>query len=217
MYKTLYDKQHRIYKVTTIPDQDNTFIQKGIREKLLCESCEQRLSLWEQYASFIFNGGIELESYKEGGGVYVNEIDYVKFKFFQLSILWRASVSSLDFFRNVHLKTHEEIIRQILLSEAPGTPSRYGCMMYVLTNGSKISANFIMSPEQLKLQAHTVYRFVFGSFMWDFFVSSHKVLPPISNAFLSQTGEAQFLFKDIKEIPSIVHFSNYAYRKGRLN
>lgn len=73
----------------------------------------------------------------------------------------------------------------------------------------------IMPPERLKLSGHIAYRFIFGGFMWVFLVSSHGVLPPLSNAVLQQSGEALFVIKDIREMQNLVRFSEELVRLGR--
>jgi hypothetical protein len=215
LYESLYDEIHRFHVLSVIPDQDNSFRQKGIREKLLCETCEQKFSVWERYASLVFKGGIEITHRREGNFVYVNGLDYAKFRLFQLSILWRASVSSLQFFGKVCLGRHEEVLRRLLLSGDPGSPSRYGCLMFGLRFENENFTQLIMSPERLKLSGHTAYRFIFGGFMWVYLVSSHDVLPPLSNAILQQSGEALLIIKDIREMQNIVLLSEELVRLGR--
>lgn len=215
LYESLYDEIHRFHVLSINPDQDNSFKQKGIREPLLCESCEQRFSVWERYASFVLKGGIEISCRGEGNRMYVSGLDYEKFRLFQLSILWRASVSTLQFFENVRLGRHEELLRRLLLGEDPGNPSRYGCLMFGLKFENENFTQLIMPPERLKLSGHTAYRFIFGGFMWVFLVASHDILPPLSSAVLQQSGEALLTIKDIREIHDIVNFSRELVRLGR--
>jgi hypothetical protein len=94
--------------------------QKGLRERLLCPDCEARFSKWETYAL-----GEPFHRTKQPGidhGPYMEFImDYATFKLFQMSILWRMSVTSLDVFANVQLgKKHEERLRAMLLASDPG-------------------------------------------------------------------------------------------------
>jgi hypothetical protein len=215
LYEPLYDEIHRFHVLSIIPGQDNSLKQKGIREPLLCETCEQRFSVWERYVSLVLKGGIEITYRREGNLVYASGLDYVKFRLFQLSILWRASVSSHQFFENICLGRHQETLRRLLLPEDPGISSRYGCLMFGLKFENKAFTQFIMQPGRLKLSGHTAYRFVFGGLMWVFLVSSHGVLPPLSNAVLQQSGEALLIIKDIREMQNLVRFSEELVRLGR--
>src|SRR5205809_2236864 len=56
MFKPLYDEKHRFWSVTNVLSKQNRLFQKGLREKLLCDACEQRLSEHESYASAVFFG-----------------------------------------------------------------------------------------------------------------------------------------------------------------
>src|SRR5574337_1403481 len=89
LYKSLYDELHRFHVLSLIPDQGNSLKQKGIREPLLCQGCEQKFSVWERYASLALEGGVDLTYRRERNLVYISGLDYAKFRLFQLSIVWR--------------------------------------------------------------------------------------------------------------------------------
>ena len=130
LYTSLYDDKHRFHEMSVIPEQNNSLHQKGVREPLLCAECEGLFSEWERYASLVLKGGVELSYRREGSLIYIGGLDYAKFRLFQLSVLWRAGVSSLPFFDAVGLGKHAEILRQLLLRGDPGRPFRYGCLMF---------------------------------------------------------------------------------------
>jgi hypothetical protein len=95
--------------------------QGGLKEKLLCDSCENIFSNLENYVKNMLYGGIELTFHKIGPRTWsVGGLDYIKFKLFQLSVLWRASVSTQEFFKSVNLgQKHESQIRKMLLDQEP--------------------------------------------------------------------------------------------------
>ncbi len=96
LYKALYDDKHRFFEISSNPDKKTSFQQKGLREKLLCDACEQRLSIWEQYTCKLLHGGVaQTYSQCSDDHFYLEELDYKKLKLFQLSVLWRAGLSSL--------------------------------------------------------------------------------------------------------------------------
>ena len=99
IYKPLYDEKHRFHVISTYKTKHKPIEQKGIREKLLCADCEQHLSAYEGYAKKVLFGGVQISVQKENGGIVISEINYKYFKLFQLSILWRASVSNLKMFK----------------------------------------------------------------------------------------------------------------------
>lgn len=56
------------------------------------------MATFERYVSLLMGGGLELEYETRGRLVLVRGVDYKAVRMFQLSILWRAAVSSLPFF-----------------------------------------------------------------------------------------------------------------------
>lgn len=216
IYKPLYDKKHRFYVFSTYEKKDRPMEQKGIREKLLCNICEQRLSTYENYAKKVLSDEVEIKMIKEGGGVVVSGIRYKDFKLFQLSILWRASISSHKMFKNVSLGKHESIIREMIMSDTPGEPGKYCCVMTVIKNGRDEVADFIDQPEKIKIDGHTTYRFIFGSIAWGYFVSSHKIPTVINSFVLSEKGEVRMNVKDISDMNCITGFAQELKKKGGL-
>lgn len=60
-YKPVYDETHRFLQSSTDPADRVLTRQKGLREYLLCQRCETKLSGWETYASKVIKGGLELQ------------------------------------------------------------------------------------------------------------------------------------------------------------
>jgi hypothetical protein len=215
LYETIYDKKHRLHMLSIIPDQDNSFEQKGLRERLLCGDCEQHLSVWERYASLVLKSGIPIDYYQEGNIVYISGIDYNKFKLFQLSILWRAGISSLQFFEKVQLGKHAETIRQLLLCNNAGSSKRYGCFMFGLKYEGKAFTDIIMQPGKIRLNGHTAYKFVFGGFLWAILVSNHDLIPPLDQCVLQPSGKSVLLIQEADSMQNLTSFSITLNNMGR--
>jgi hypothetical protein len=215
LYETLYDDKHRLQILSVIPDQDNWREQKGLRERLLCDACEQKLSVWERYASLVLKGGVPLNYRREGDIVFVSGLDYAQFKLFQLSVLWRAGVSTLNFFEKVQLGSHAEVLRLQLLASDPGSPERYGCFMFGLRHENQAFTGVIMQPGKVRLNGHTAYRFVFGGFLWSMLVSSHDLGSPLNVCTLRSTGDAIFLIRKATDLDDLSSFSVELGRLGR--
>ncbi len=215
LYETLYDEKHRLQVLSVLPERENWREQKGLRERLLCDSCEQRLSVWERYASLALRGGVALTYRTEGRRVFVEGLDYSQFKLFQLSILWRAGVSTLPFFEKVQLGKHAEILRRQLLAGDPGSPQRYPCFMFGLKAANEAFTGVIMQPGRVRLHGRVAYRFVFGGFMWAIQVSSQDLYPPLVNCTLRPTGEAVLMIRDARDMGNLVSFAKELDRLGR--
>jgi hypothetical protein len=172
-YKPLYDSKHRFNVIALTESEKNRYEQKGLREKLLCDDCEQQIGQYEDHVRRIFYGGTGIYI-KNGNPIVISGIDYQKFKLFQLSLLYRAAISNLEFFHNISLGPHEEIIRKMLLEENPGKKLEYPCLILMLLIQSKeIIDAMIYPPQELRIEGHYSYRFILGGCFWIFFVSSH--------------------------------------------
>ncbi|MBC7876992.1 MAG: hypothetical protein H7Y59_07450 [Anaerolineales bacterium] len=185
LYSPLYDELHRTMLVSS--NQKEKFIQKGVREYLLCQECETKLSRYEGYAVKVIQNIPNFGEDSSGYFVFSDNIDYNLFKLFQLSILWRGSVSSNQMFANVNLGKHEEKIRVMLDQENPGKTSNYGCFMVRIPEPQKIH-RIIMPPMPEKQFGHNGYRFMTGNLFWYFIVSSHTIQETVKPLLLQETG-----------------------------
>lgn len=215
LYESLYDDIHRLQVLSILPERGNWREQKGLRERLLCESCEQHISPWERYASLALKGGVPLQFRREGNVVFISGLNYQQFKLFQLSVLWRAAVSTQRFFEHVQLGKHEELLRRQILAADPGSPDRYGCLMFGIKFAGQAFTGIIMQPGKVRLAGHTAYRFVFGGFIWTMLVSSHTLQPPLNQCVLRPSGDTVLLVRDAAEMGNLRSFSLELARMGR--
>jgi hypothetical protein len=216
LYKQLYDEKHRFWVVSVREDERNELKQKGEREDLLCDECEERFSRYERYASLVLGGGLPLTVQRKGRLIFLGGIDYAKFKLFQMSILWRASVSSLALFERVTLGPHEEILRRQLLSDDPGDPIAYGVIMWGITLAPGETPGVIMQPSKVRVEGFITYKFVFGGMMWVYFVSARNPGYPHSLFMLSREGSVVVQVRGIEEMHDLRKFMETAQKNGKL-
>jgi hypothetical protein len=126
LYQPLYDEKHRF---SILGLEGERYAQRGLTEKLLCHHCEQHLTRYKKYAAEIMSGRLGHRFHQRGAYIIIEGVDYTRFKLFQLSVLWRASVSKLEFFKLVSLGPHEERLRQMLVGSDPGSPEEFGCVV----------------------------------------------------------------------------------------
>lgn len=184
-YSSVYDNLHRTMLIAS--DEKERFIQKGIREKLLCQECETKFSRYEGYAVKIIQDIPNFEKDPAGTFVHRQGIDYKLFKLFQLSILWRSGVSKEKMFAGVNLVKHEEIVRLMLHNEDPGSTKDYGCLIIQIPESKKIH-RIIMPPMRDRLFGHNGIQFMIGNLFWHFVTSSHAVPKDVEAMFLQETG-----------------------------
>lgn len=181
IYKPIYDEQQKFYafQLEGLPYAKNqgyrTKHRKGIRENLLCKNCENLLSKYENYVkqNIFENQNLSFPLDNQAKYTKVDNIDYQKLKFFQLSILWRASISSDELFKNVNLGIYEDKLREVLLNEEDVSPERYPCMMFALIFQGTHNKEIILDVDKIRLEHSSGYVFIFGGFVWLYCVSEN--------------------------------------------
>ena len=91
-YGSLYDDKHRFKEVSNI-QKKLTIHQKGLRECLLCDECEQRLNKYDSYFADLWYQNNAAPSNADQELICISDIEYHRFKLFHMSVLWRAGVA----------------------------------------------------------------------------------------------------------------------------
>lgn len=217
LYQTLYDEKHRFLQISDDPNRRNRYRQKGLYEQMLCFACEQRLSVFEQYMDGLLNGGIGIDVKREGHYIHLSNVDYAKLKLFQLSVLWRASVSKLPAFSQVALGPHEDRIRSMLLASDPGSSESYGCLMFTLMHDEELVTDLVVPPTWARLLGRKAYRFVFGGVVFLYVVSSTPVPPYVSAHFAQEKGTVIVRLQQLNEMRYLVHTVSKMHQLGKLD
>jgi hypothetical protein len=186
-YKSLYDDEpKRYFGISTEADERIDIRQKGIWEKLLCKDCEQRFSKWESYAKRVFYP--EPAFQRRQDRLVILDVDYAKFKLFQLSVLWRASVSGRKEFQYVDIGQYEKVIRKMLLEENPGAPDEFGCFMVTSPKYKHLLDQMLISPDMPVREETSVAQFLMAGIFWNYFVSRNNPEMKDHAAFLTRQG-----------------------------
>gem|GEM_PF-2350021 len=179
----------------------NKHDQVSYHESLLCLSCEQKFSTeFEAYViDFILRNPkkVGINSVRTSTNLTLSNVDFRKLKLFQMSILWRAAVSSLDFYKHVKLDPYAiELLRANLNSLTPVEANVLPCFMdriFLDAPNDKTtlpdlqqSKMVIINPKKTVIKALGVefISFIFGGVEWrfhmhdcsDFFIKSHNVI-----------------------------------------
>lgn len=201
-YKLVYDPNPRRFRViSAIVSEPERYGQKGLRELLLCKDCEQKLGRWENYAKKSFVDGQGLQITQQNATVVLSNLDYTLFKLFLLSLLWRMSVSKLDFFKEVRLGPYEEKIRLALLNDDPLLPHVCGCWMIVVLVGGKVNTDWIVEPTVARVGGRHVYSLVIAGILFNFHVGRQPLRPGIASHVLSERGEMTVSVMGMRDIP----------------
>lgn len=154
---------------------------------MLCWDCEQKLSPYEKYNREILYGGMEIVGSRKGNRIELIGLDYQRVRLFHLSLLWRMSIASHRFWREVDLGPHEQRVREMILREDSGEPYDYGVYCIAPLFDGHLLTDFILQPDFKRNHRGRFYRVVLGGFLFMFYVSAVRV---------EETGEQLFVQKD---------------------
>lgn len=170
-YKPLYDENHRILVANQNLDIERT-IRKGLRSRILCSNCEQRINKFESYF-FKFWSSINVD--RSGIADYkaqpISGFDYSLFKFFHLSVFWRASVASSDDFIEIKLGPYEEKIRLMLLNQDPGPAHQFPIVCTLFAHNEVDADQVLTNPIRAQRDHKRSYCCVHSGAEWQIRVS----------------------------------------------
>ena len=187
LYQPLYDENHQYHLLRPAALGRRRFKRKGLYERLLCQSCETNFSVYEGYARGVLFGGQEITVVPRDDGLELRDLDYVKLKLFQLSVLWRACIAQHEFFSQVELGRHEESLRKMLLAVDPGRCTEYGCVIIPQVAEGNPLSDLIVQPVPIRTGEFDGCRFVFGGHTW-IYVLGRSQRFPLSKLFLQENG-----------------------------
>lgn len=158
---------------------------------ILCEDCDNRvIGQLDDYAAKFIHGEFpkKLNSRLEiidGAEHLVIEndpnYDYKKYKLFLLSLLWRASICSRPFFKQLKLSQEvENELREMILLGDPGEPERYASFVFlpplVPAPGGGRGFNTLymptMSPIMTKNDSWELCKFIIEGMTFFFLISA---------------------------------------------
>jgi hypothetical protein len=193
MYDPMYDENHQFKILSNKTGEVIKEPKKGIYEKLLCKKCDNEIiGKYEDHAAKVIfgDGKKEIEIEKTDIGLLIHGIDYTLFKLFQISLLWRASISTRPEIIRISLGPHSERMRNMLFTEDPGEVYEYGVVIYLFPESSKEMKDLIIPPSlsQKRIEGNRIYRAIFNGLFWTYFVSNHSKYFSFQEHFLSKDG-----------------------------
>jgi hypothetical protein len=191
MYKPMYDNKQQYMILST----NSSYVQKkrkGIYDRLFCMDCEAIIGKYETYAAKVLvgDGKHQVDYLQTKLGMEYLNIDYALFKLFQMSLFWRASLSTRKELSPIHLGEHQEFLRKMILAGTPGKYNQYASILSFSPNYTQHMIDGILPPEQLHetLPAIVIYRAIFNGIVWHFFLSENLIDIKLNTYFLSEDG-----------------------------
>lgn len=200
LYRPSYDEKHRALYLDPRSDAGRRDLcQKGPRERMLCPACETHLSVFEGYGASVLRSlsDSDVDRRRPNTLLRIPDVDYVKFKIFTMSLLWRAGVSTQAMFRKVRLGPHEERLREMIVEIRPGEPWEYGCFLEQLQEVEEFGP-ILVFPGEMRLENHKGCYFLAWGLLWQFVVSSHASELPYEELFLTGNGQLPIKISDRK-------------------
>ena len=176
LYERLYNDKGHMMSIHGLGHRGWQAVQKGLREPLFCESCEQYFNEYYEkpfYAEWV--ASFPLPDPWNVEDVHWISVTYSSFKLFHLSVLFRAGVSTLPTYAEVSLGPHQEKLRQLLLNRDPGKQWQYPVLGHaVIHHRTKQIIYMVSRAQQSSHSGHRCYGMMYGGAQWWVAVSSHQ-------------------------------------------
>jgi hypothetical protein len=196
LYRPLYDEKHR-FLILRAEAVGERYSQRGLTERLLCRACEQEIGRHEKYAAEAMSGRLGHHYRQYDDKLLIDGLDYARFKLFQISIIWRASVSTLEFFKLVSLGARAERVRHMLLEGDPGEPEEFGCVVIFAHDRGCDMSDTMFNPEPMRWAGRQMYKFFFAGAAWLYHCDQRPAASHLKKFFLQRDGTLLGLYGDL--------------------
>jgi len=189
------------------------YMQGGVKENLLCKCCERLLI--DKYESTFSNFW-----YKDGlfSGAVTSELhvltvnDYLAFKLYHLSVLYRCIISSSMNGNGLSLGAHHEDVRKSVLNGYDF--EMYDLFGFVLVDGGRrIQRKIIIHPEMKRFNGAVTYVTVYAGCAWCIRVASHRD-KDVESISLNNSGLMTLPVLDYRELSAMRSYSKFLKKSG---
>jgi len=183
----LYDEKHKMNKIEAKEYKNSKKVGRvpsgDYEGGILCADCDNKLiGGLEDYGRKVLFGGLfneEALGYKNlknptDGLEYtiITNVDYTKFKLFLLSILWRASITKREMFKEASLADADnEIIRKMLITKDAGKINEYPIIFMSYLNDPRIPTDVIFQP--IRSATKDIITFLIGGFIFIYNITNN--------------------------------------------
>lgn len=174
---------------TTVVQEDKMLYESRLRtgiydEEILCAACDQLINkYYDDYGAKVWNGyrnlNIDVVDYYDKNDPRIEwreakNADAERFKTFLLSILWRAHISTHEFFDSVDLgKKHSSIIKNHILDRTPAIEYEIILGHYTINNPEP--RGFISSINHYRKEGKHYYSAMIAGIQIHWFISKGGV------------------------------------------
>lgn len=214
LYQSLLNNNRQIMAITGHGHRGWKPLQDGEKENLFCERCEQHFNQhFEKPFRELWLETKPLPNPWSDSSARSITVDYSTFKLFHLSVLYRASVTSLPTFDNVELGAHTEKIRKLLLNRDPGKFYEYPVAGYaVVHHNTRELIQMISKPQAFRIGGLRCYGIMYGGVEWWTSVSTARN-PEFEQFALKGNGQISFSVFPWQEV-AVVQEASWALRNA---
>ncbi len=188
--------------ITNKTGEYNKRVQIGVYDKtIVCNDCENIWREWDDYAQKLLteeplNGQAWYHDDQKIAYI-VNNFDYKKLKLFFISILWRASVSSHQFYSRISLGSFEKIAKDFIKNNNPGGSEDFSIILSKFSH--PLSKQSTMDPYQYKNSGVNYYRFYLAGYMFEVKIDDKPTPILLSKITLSEDKPLVILCRDFRK------------------
>lgn len=202
-------------KVGTFPKK----IPIGVYDQtILCHECERFFNPFDDYAQKLLLGNESTQQQiifqGETIGFYLTNYDYGKLKKFFVSLIWRASVSTHEFYRRIKLGPHESIALDLITSSREIPPEAFSV---ILAKFDHPLGKVMMDPYPKRLDGINYNVFYLGGYNVWIKTDKQKTATPFLELMLSPGRPLQVIARDIstsKELPLLREIAVAAHNRA---
>lgn len=173
--------------------------QSGIwDDTILCSTCDNILGKYDTEAFNILLSDLSSHNIlysNEDWKLYLvdnNSYDYNKLRYFFISMLWRASISSTPEFKQINLGPYEEIALKILKNEIPDDEELFKVVVFKEQPNKAFCDVHFCVP--FKIATKIAYRFFYSGYTFE-------IIPSLKNARWDSVPADERLYFNKNQLP----------------
>ncbi|HEY6837552.1 MAG TPA: hypothetical protein VI389_02295, partial [Geobacteraceae bacterium] len=98
----------------------------------------------------------------------------------------------------------------------PGPSEKYGIIPFAVIDNNEMQTDLIVQPTRTRFYGHVGYRFIFGGFLWAFFVSNQTAPSEVKPLLLREDNTLCILKGDFRTCGIIRDFALKLKQMGRI-
>jgi hypothetical protein len=170
-------------------------------DELFCKDCEDKFMIYDAYAfNLLHEQNTHRKTVRDGNGeevgVYYETYDYTKLKLFFMSVLLRAGLSNVFFFKHVKIGPYLEMLKEAL--DAGQAPAANDFAVFLAYYDEIKKGPVIFPPAQQKIGNIKFYLFHIGYVL--FYIKVDRRDPPAAlQPIILQPDGRLFLMKLVRK------------------